>query len=96
MCDLLLESGPRGVFRADLAAEHVLIGGTSFKGGDGGLLGTVVGVLFLGVISNGLSLADVSTFWQGMVSGGILIAAVGLGVLRDHGWMAGVRRRRRS
>lgn len=38
----------------------------------------------------------VSTFWQGMVSGGILIAAVGLGVLRDHGWMAGVRRRRRS
>lgn len=74
----------------------VLIGGTSFKGGDGGLLGTVVGVLFLGVISNGLSLADVSTFWQGMVSGGILIAAVGLGVLRDHGWMAGVRRRRRS
>lgn len=64
----------------------VLIGGTSFTGGDGGLLGTVIGVLFLGVIQNGLSLSDVTTFWQGMVSGLILISAVGLGVLREHGW----------
>jgi ribose/xylose/arabinose/galactoside ABC-type transport system permease subunit len=63
----------------------VLIGGTAFSGGEGGLLGTVVGVLFLGVIQNGLSLADVSTFWQGTVSGVILIAAVGLGVIRQHG-----------
>jgi ribose transport system permease protein len=62
----------------------VLIGGTAFSGGEGGLIGTVVGVLFLGVIQNGLSLADVSTFWQGTVSGMILIAAVGLGVLRGH------------
>src|SRR5262245_58081683 len=64
----------------------VLIGGTAFTGGDGGLLGTVIGVLFLGVIQNGLQLSSVSTFWQGTVSGLILILAVGLGVLRDHGW----------
>jgi ribose transport system permease protein len=64
----------------------VLIGGTAFTGGDGGLLGTIIGVLFLGVIQNGLQLSDVSTFWQGTVSGLILILAVGLGVLRDHGW----------
>jgi ribose transport system permease protein len=61
----------------------VLIGGTAFTGGDGGLLGTVIGVLFLGVVQNGLSLSSVSTFWQGIVSGVILIAAVGIGVLRD-------------
>lgn len=64
----------------------VLIGGTAFTGGEGGLLGTIIGVLFLGVIQNGLALSSVSTFWQGTVSGGILITAVGLGVLRTHGW----------
>ena len=47
----------------------VLIGGTAFTGGDGGLLGTVIGVLFLGIVQNGLQLSDVSTFWQGTVSG---------------------------
>ena len=64
----------------------VLIGGTSFTGGEGGVLGTVIGVIFLGVVQNGLTLSDVSTFWQGTVSGVILIAAVGLGVLRDRGY----------
>jgi ribose/xylose/arabinose/galactoside ABC-type transport system permease subunit len=63
----------------------VLIGGTAFTGGDGGLLGTVIGVLFLGIVQNGLQLSDVSTFWQGTVSGLILILAVGIGVLRDRG-----------
>ncbi len=69
----------------------VLIGGTAFTGGQGGLLGTVIGVLFLGVIGNAMQLSNVSTFWQGMVSGGILIAAVGLGVLRGRGWGARAR-----
>jgi ribose transport system permease protein len=62
----------------------VLIGGTAFTGGDGGLLGTAIGGLFLGVIQNGLELSNVSTFWQGSVSGLILICAVGLGVLRNR------------
>jgi ribose/xylose/arabinose/galactoside ABC-type transport system permease subunit len=64
----------------------VLIGGTSYTGGEGGLLGTVIGVFFLGVVQNGLTLSGVSSFWQGTVSGLILIVAVGLGVLREHGW----------
>jgi ribose transport system permease protein len=62
----------------------VLIGGTAFTGGEGGALGTVIGVLFLGVVQNGIVLLGVSSFWQGTVSGVILIAAVGFGVLRDH------------
>ena len=60
----------------------VLIGGTAYSGGEGGVVGTVVGVLFLGVVQNGLTLVGVNTFWQGLVSGLILIAAVGVEVLR--------------
>jgi ribose transport system permease protein len=63
----------------------VLIGGTAYTGGEGGVFGTLIGVLFLGVVQNGLTLEGVSSFWQGTVSGVILIAAVGLGVLRDRG-----------
>ena len=62
----------------------VLIGGTAFNGGDGGLLGTAIGVLFLGVVQNGLALSGVNPFWQGMVSGWILIAAVAIGGLRTY------------
>jgi ribose transport system permease protein len=72
----------------------VLIGGTAFTGGDGGLLGTAIGVLFLGVVQNALQLSSVSTFWQGTVSGSILILAVGLGVLRDRGVLGRLRARR--
>lgn len=61
----------------------VLIGGTAFTGGEGGVFGTLVGVLFLGVIQNGLTLSGVSSFWQGTVSGGILIFAVWLGGVRQ-------------
>jgi ribose transport system permease protein len=71
----------------------VLIGGTAFTGGDGGIFGTVLGVAFLGVIQNGLQLSDISSFWQGTVSGLILIGAVGLGVLGQHERMAASIRR---
>ena len=57
----------------------VLIGGTTYTGGEGGVLGTLIGVLFLGVVQNGLTLADVPSFWQGTVSGVLLILAVALG-----------------
>jgi len=63
----------------------VLIGGMSLRGGEGGLLGTFLGCLFLGVIQNGLTLKQVSAFWQGTVTGAILLIAVGLAVLRDTG-----------
>lgn len=69
----------------------VLIGGTAFTGGEGGVFGTMIGVLFLGVIQNGLTLSGVSSFWQGLVSGGILIAAVWLGGARQI-----VRRKRQA
>lgn len=48
----------------------------------GSLLGTLLGVLFLGVLSDGLTLSGVSTFWTGVVSGLVLLAAIGLDRLR--------------
>lgn len=76
----------------------VLIGGVAFTGGDGSLFGTFLGVLFLGLIRNGISLIGISSFWQGLVSGLILLIAVGLGVLRDHQWVRrlSLRSRRRQ
>ncbi len=60
------------------AAAAVLLGGTSFLGGVGGVVGTAVGVLFIGTLQNGLSIAGVSSFWQQVVTGIILIAAVAI------------------
>lgn len=58
------------------AAAAVLLGGTSLTGGSGSIMGTLLGVLFLGVLSNGLTLAGISSFWQGVVTGAVLILAV--------------------
>jgi ribose/xylose/arabinose/galactoside ABC-type transport system permease subunit len=60
------------------AAAAVLLGGTSFVGGVGGVTGTVVGVLFIGTLQNGLAIKGVSSFWQQVVTGAILIVAVGI------------------
>ena len=58
------------------AAAAVLLGGTSFTGGVGSVVGTAVGVLFIGTLQNGLSIAGVSSFWQQVVTGIILVVAV--------------------
>jgi ribose transport system permease protein len=60
------------------AIAAVLLGGTRFSGGHGGVTGTVVGVLFLGMLLNLLLIAGVDSFWQGTASGVVLIAAVAL------------------
>ena len=60
------------------AAAAVLLGGTSFLGGVGGVTGTAVGVLFIGTLQNGLSIAAVSSFWQQVVTGVILVLAIAI------------------
>lgn len=54
----------------------VIIGGTSLAGGVGRVRGTMVGVLFLGVIINGMTLLNVSEYWQNVVRGTLILLAV--------------------
>jgi ribose/xylose/arabinose/galactoside ABC-type transport system permease subunit len=54
----------------------VILGGASLSGGRGTLAGTFVGLLLIGVINNGLTLAQVPAYWQGVVKGAILLTAV--------------------
>jgi ribose transport system permease protein len=58
------------------AIAAILLGGTSLAGGVGGVAGTALGVLLLGVLQNGLSLSGASTAWQQVVTGAILVVAV--------------------
>ncbi|MBS1888531.1 MAG: ABC transporter permease [Actinobacteria bacterium] len=58
------------------AIAAVLLGGTALTGGSGGVGGTAVGVLFIAILQNGLSLAGVSSDWQNVVTGVILLLAV--------------------
>jgi ribose transport system permease protein len=58
------------------AIAAVLLGGTSLFGGSGGVGGTALGVLFIGVLQNALNLSGVAIAWQEVVTGVILIAAI--------------------
>ncbi|KIL40356.1 sugar ABC transporter permease [Gordoniibacillus kamchatkensis] len=58
------------------AIAAVVIGGTSLFGGVGTITGTIVGVLIIGVINNGLNLLDVSSYYQQIVKGLIIAGAV--------------------
>lgn len=51
-----------------------IVGGTSMAGGEGTILGTLLGSLLLGVIKNGLVLLNVNMYWQTVVSGAIIIS----------------------
>jgi ribose/xylose/arabinose/galactoside ABC-type transport system permease subunit len=54
----------------------VIIGGTSFAGGVGRVWGTMVGVIFLGIIMNGMTLLNVSEYWQHVARGVLILLAV--------------------
>ena len=64
------------------AIAAVVIGGASLAGGTGKATGTLVGAILLAVIRNGLNLLNVSSFWQQIVIGVVIAAAVGFDVLR--------------
>jgi ribose transport system permease protein len=67
------------------AAAAALLGGTSFVGGIGSVIGTFLGVLFLGVLKNGLIISSISVYWQGVITGGVLFASVLIDRLRRRG-----------
>ncbi len=73
-----LNSGQGTIGETDLldAIASVIIGGTSLMGGVGTIPGTILGVLIISVIRNGLNLLGVSSFWQMVAIGAIIICAV--------------------
>jgi ribose transport system permease protein len=60
----------------------VVIGGTSLSGGAGGIGGTLIGVLIIGVLRNGLNLLNVSPFLQQVIIGVVIVLAVGAETIR--------------
>lgn len=71
------------------AIAAVIIGGASFFGGRGTVLGVLAGVLIMGILRNGLNINNVSAFWQQILIGMVIIVAVYIDVLRRR---AAVRR----
>ena len=63
------------------AISAVIIGGTSFSGGVGTIVGTVIGAFIISVLNNGMSLLEVPTFYQLIIKGLIIILAVWFDVL---------------
>ena len=67
------------------AIAAVILGGTSFVGGVGSVIGTLIGALIIAVLANGLILAGVSDVWQYIIKGLVIIGAVALDRLRNQG-----------
>lgn len=69
------------------AIAAVVIGGTSLFGGEGGVIGTLIGALLIGVLNNGLVIMGVDSYYQPIVIGVIIVFSVFLDQL--------IKRRRR-
>ena len=81
--NLTAQSGMGLVYELDAIAMAV-IGGVSLAGGRGSIVGTVLGALIFGVIISGFTYLRLDAFYQEMVKGGIIVAAVVLDQWRQH------------
>jgi rhamnose transport system permease protein len=66
------------------AVAACVLGGVNFSGGAGGIIGVVLGTLFLGVVTNALPVIYLSVFWQTCVQGLIILLALALNTLSDQ------------
>jgi ribose/xylose/arabinose/galactoside ABC-type transport system permease subunit len=58
------------------AIAAVVVGGTALSGGRGSIFGTVIGVLLLGIISNGMNIIGINPYWQFVFKGVVIVASV--------------------
>ena len=65
------------------ALTAVLLGGTSLAGGHGSVRRTLLGLLIIGIMNNGMALLNVQTFWQISAKGALLLAAIIIDGLRN-------------
>ena len=65
--------------------SSVILGGASLAGGKGNIFGTIIGVILLGTISNGLTLLNLSQYYQDITRGIILLLAVSLDTIKGKG-----------
>lgn len=79
---LLAGSATVGTDAALSSIAAVILGGASLTGGIGGIPGTLIGVLVLGTIANGMVLLQVPAFYQQIATGAILLLGVGFARLR--------------
>jgi ribose transport system permease protein len=66
------------------AIAAVVIGGGSLRGGEGSVLGTLVGAFIMGLLANGSDLLGVNPYWQQVIIGAVIIVAVALDELRKR------------
>jgi ribose transport system permease protein len=64
----------------------VVVGGTSLSGGQGRVLGTLIGAFIIAVIQNGMNLTGVESYTQKVVLGLVILGAVLLDILKNRGW----------
>jgi ribose transport system permease protein len=64
----------------------VVVGGTSLSGGEGRILGTLIGAFIIAVIQNGMNLTNVESYTQKVVLGFVILGAVLLDMLKKRGW----------
>lgn len=58
------------------AIAAVVLGGTSLSGGNGSIIGTIIGALIIGILNNGLNLLNVSSYYQLVIKGAVILFAV--------------------
>lgn len=69
-------------FEMDVIAA-VVVGGTALRGGRGTMFGTVVGAVLFAVLANALNLLGVASYWQYVLTGTVLVAAIAVGARRS-------------
>ena len=66
------------------AIAAVVVGGTSMAGGSGRLGGTLIGVLIIGILNNGLNLMGINSNWKYIVKGVVILAEVYIDFIRNN------------